>query len=87
MKSKHPALATSDLAPVDNQNEKQLKYRVQSLEAEVDQKDKEFETRLRAMRQEQERMRLQYEQRTLNPAEARKVSELEQDLVKTKQYY
>lgn len=28
LKSKHPTLVTSDLAPVDNQNEKQLKYRI-----------------------------------------------------------
>lgn len=87
IKAKHPQLQTVEVAPVDNQVEKQLKYRVQSLEAELESKDKEFETRLRALRQEQERMRLIYEQRSANPAEAKKVTELEQEVTRTKQYY
>lgn len=32
-------------------------------------------------------MRLIYEQRSANPAEAKKVTELEQEVLRTKQYY
>lgn len=39
------------------------------------------------MRQEQERMRNIYEERAKNPADAKKVNELENDLQKTKEYY
>lgn len=86
LKQKNPQAAekivqkTSTLAPADNQNEKQLKFRVQQLEGEIDHKDAEFERRIRALRQEQERMRLQYEERMANPAEQRKVHELEQEV-------
>lgn len=41
----------------DDRGKKQLKYRIQQLEAELEDKDKDFERRLRSLRQEQERIR------------------------------
>jgi hypothetical protein len=43
----------------------------------LDERDKDFERRIRALRQEQERMRQVYENRAQNPAEAKRVNELE----------
>ncbi len=81
--------ATSDLATSaqDNQSEKQLKFRITQLEGELDERDKDFERRIRALRQEQERMKQIYENRAQNPAEAKKVNELEQEVQRTKTYY
>jgi len=41
----------------DDRGKKQLKYRIQQLEAEMEDRDKDFERRIRSLRQEQERMR------------------------------
>ncbi len=71
----------------DDRGKKQLKYRIQQLEAELEDRDKDFERRIRSLRQEQERMRQVYEQRAANPHEAKKVNELEDELQKTKAYY
>ena len=43
--------------------------------------------KLRALRQEMERQRQKYEQRSSNPAEAKRVNELEDELIKQKQYF
>mmetsp|Transcript_28695 Transcript_28695/g.38259 ORF Transcript_28695/g.38259 Transcript_28695/m.38259 type:complete len:139 (-) Transcript_28695:1297-1713(-) len=71
----------------DDRGKKQLKYRIQQLEAELEDRDKDFERRIRSLRQEQERMRQVYESRAANPHEAKKVNELEDELQKTKTYY
>lgn len=71
----------------DDRGKKQLKYRIQQLEAELEDRDKDFERRIRSLRQEQERMRQIYESRAANPHEAKKVNELEDELQKTKTYY
>lgn len=57
------------------------------MEAELDERDKDFERRIRSLRQELERMKGIYEERSKNPAEAIKVNELEDELSKTKAYY
>ncbi len=57
------------------------------MEGELDERDKDFERRIRALRQEQERMRQVYENRAQNPAEAKRVNELEQEVLRTKTYY
>ena len=53
----------------------------------MDEKDKDFERRIRTLRQEQERMKQIYENHAGNPAEARKVNELEQEVQRVKTYY
>ena len=71
----------------DDRGKKQLKFRIQQLEAELEDREKDFERRIRSLRQEQERMRQVYENRSANPTEARKVNELEEMMAKQKEYY
>ena len=51
------ATSEANKADEDERGKKQLKYRIQQLEAELEDRDKDFERRLRSLRQEQERMR------------------------------
>ena len=71
----------------DEKGKKQLKFRIQQLEAELEDRDQDFERRIRSLRQEQERMRQVYEQRSANPTEAKKVNELEDELKKAKAFH
>ena len=57
------------------------------MEAELEGQDREFENKLRSLRQEMERQRAKYERRAENPAEAKRVNELEDELVKQKTYF
>lgn len=65
----------------------ELKQRVKQLEVELDEKDKEFERKIRTLRQETERVREQYEAKQGKGPDAKRVTELEQELETTKQYY
>ena len=95
IKSKNPnsipmmIKATQDVTKNEEEekSKKQLQFRVKNLEAELDERDKDFERRIRSLRQELERMKGIYEERSKNPAEAVKVNELEDELSKTKAYY
>ncbi len=64
-----------------------MKQRVRQLEAELDEKDKEFERKIRTLRQETERVREQYEAKQGKGPDAKRVIELEQELENTKLYY
>lgn len=64
-----------------------MKQRVKQLEVELDEKDKEFERKIRTLRQETERVREQYEAKQGKGPDAKRVTELEQELENTKQYY
>lgn len=57
------------------------------MEGELDEKDKEYERRLRTMRQELERMRPIYEAKSKDPELAKRVNQLEQEVINTKNYY
>ena len=81
--------ATSEVkkSEEDDKSKKQLKFRISQLEAELESQDKDFEAKLRSPRQELERQRQKYERRAANPGEAKRVNELEDELIKQKSYF